>query len=65
MFFCQPQIQCVLAIKAILRSFEVVSDLKFKFYKSHVGNIGLSVEDLTVFTKCLNSRQMDVPFKYL
>jgi len=65
LFFCQPQIQCVLAIKAILRSFEVVSGLKVNFYKSHVGNIGLSVEDSTIFTKCLNSRRMDVPFKYL
>jgi len=39
--------------------------LKVNFYKSHVSNIGLSVEDSAVFTKCLNSRQMDVPFKYL
>ena len=50
---------------SILRSFEVVSGLKVNFYKSHVGNIGLSVEDSTIFTKCLNSRRMDVPFKYL
>jgi len=56
LFFCQPQMQCVLAIKAILRSFEVVSGLKVNFYKSHVGNIRLSVEDSTIFTKCLNSR---------
>jgi len=65
LFFCQPQIHSVLEIKAILQSFEVVSSLKVNFYKSHVGSIGLSVEDSTIFTKCLNSGRMDVPFKYL
>lgn len=39
LFFCQPQLRCVLAIKVVLRSFEVVSGLKVNFYKSHVNTI--------------------------
>jgi len=34
LFVCKPKYQSILAIKAILRSFEVVSCLKVNFYKS-------------------------------
>jgi len=65
LFFCQPRLQCVLTVKAILRSFEIVSRLKVNFHKSHVGAIALSEVDLVVFSNCLNSGCMVFPFKYL
>jgi len=34
--FCQPKFNCILAIKAILHSFEIVSGLKMKFHKSKI-----------------------------
>jgi len=33
LFVCQPKYKSIIAIKAILRSFEVVSGLKVNFYK--------------------------------
>jgi len=56
LFFCQLQLQCVLAIKVVLRSFEIVSRLKVNFYKSHVRGIRLSKEDSVVFSSYLNDK---------
>ena len=64
-FFCKPSYHNVLVVKAILRSFEMVSGLRVNFHKSVVGSVGISQLDLLVFSKCLNSRQMELPFKYL
>jgi len=36
-FFCEPSYHNVLVVKAILRSFEVVSGLRVNFHKSVVG----------------------------
>jgi len=55
LFFCQPHMQCVLPVKAVLCSFEIIFGLKVNFYKSHVGVIGLSEVDPVVFSNCLNS----------
>ena len=55
----------VLVIKAILRSFELVSGLRVNFHKSTIGAMGISELDLLVYSKCLNNRKMDLPFKYL
>jgi len=37
----------------------------YHFHKSVVGLVGISQLDILVFSKCLNCRQMEVPFKYL
>jgi len=55
----------VLVVKAILRSFELVSGLRVNFHKSAVGAVGISQLDKCVYSKCLNCRQMELPFKYL
>jgi len=65
LFFCKPSYHKVLAIKAILRSFEMVSGLRVNFHKSVVGSLGISQLDKLVYSKCLNCRQMELPFKYL
>jgi len=65
LFFYDPSYHNVLVIKAILRSFELVSGLRFNFYKSTVGVVGISKSDKLVYSNCLNSRQMDLPFKYI
>jgi len=65
LFFCQPHLHCVLAIKAILRCFELVSGQKVNFHKSTTSTIGLCEVDSLVFTKCLNSGRMCFPYKYL
>jgi len=65
LFFCSPTYQNVLVIKAMLRSFELVSGLRVNFHKSTVGAVGVSDLDLRVFSNCLNSRLMGLPFKYL
>jgi len=65
LFFCNPSYHNVMVIKAILRSFELVSRLRVNFHKSMVGAVGISELDKCVYAKCLNSRHMDMPFKYL
>jgi len=65
LFVCQSKYQSILAIKAILRSFEVVSGLKVNFYKNQMGGVGISVVDMNIFSKCLNCSSMYFPFKYL
>jgi len=42
LFFCKPSHQNVLAVKAILRSFELVLGLRVNFHKSVVGVVGVS-----------------------
>jgi len=64
-FFCQPKYECMVAIKAILRSFDIVSGLKVNFHKSQVGAVGVSEMDLNIFSNCLKCGRMDLPFKYL
>jgi len=65
LFFWKPSYHNVLAIKAILRSFEMVSGLRVNFHKSVVGSVGISQLDKLVYSKCLNCQQMELPFKYL
>jgi len=58
-FFCKPSYDNVLAIKAILRIFELVSGLKINFHKSKVGSVGISHLDRFIYSKCLNCCLMD------
>jgi len=65
LFFFKPAYHNILAVKAILRCFEVVSRLRVNFHKSEVGFVGLPQLDKIMYSKCLNCRQMEIPFKYL
>jgi len=65
LFFYKPSYQNVLAVKAILRNFELVSGLRVNFHKSAVGAMGISQLDKCVYSKCLDYQQMELPFKYL
>ena len=49
LFVCKPKYQSILAIKVILRCFEVVLGLKFNFYKSQVGAVGILVVGMNIF----------------
>ncbi|KAL5158007.1 E3 ubiquitin-protein ligase UPL6 [Glycine soja] len=55
----------VKAIKAILRSFELVSGLKINFAKSSFGAIGKSEQWKKDAAKYLNCKLLSVPFSYL
>jgi len=50
LFFCQPKLQSILAIKVILRSFEVISSLEVNYHKSHVDTIGVTDVDTSIFS---------------
>jgi len=65
LFFCEPSYHNMSVVKAILRLFELVSGLRVNFHKSEVGSMGISQLDKRLYSKCLNCRQMDLPFKYL
>jgi len=65
LFFYNPSHHSVLVIKAILRSFELVSGLRVNFHKSTIWSVGISELDKLAYSNCLNSRQMDLPLKYL
>jgi len=64
-FFCQPKLKCILAIKVILRSFEIASGLKVNFHKSKIGAVGISDMDMNIFSNSLNCGSMTLPFVYL
>jgi hypothetical protein len=53
------------ALKAILRGFETVSDLKVNYWKSNLMGVNVSNEFLTVASDFLNCRVNSIPFKYL
>jgi len=65
LFFCEPSYHNMLVVKAILKLFELVSGLRINFHKSEVRSVGISQLDKFLFFKCLNCRQMNLPFKYL
>lgn len=54
----------VLTLKAILRCFEVVTDLKVNFFKSKLRD-GVEQNVLCRLTTCLNCKLMDIPFIFL
>lgn len=43
----------------------MVSGLRVNFHKSVVRSVGISQLDKLVYSKCLNCRQIEIPFKYL
>ena len=64
-FFGETSMENVKAIKAILRSFELVSGLKINFAKSSFGAIGKSEQWKKDAAKYLNCKLLSVPFSYL
>ena len=64
-FFGEATMQNVKAIKAILRTFELVSGLKINFAKSSFGSFGVSDQWKTEAANYLNCSLMSFPFTYL
>jgi len=65
LFLCEADYGNVVAIKAILRCYELASGLKLNFRKSKMAGINVERNSLSCFTKTLNCTQMTVPFMYL
>ena len=55
----------VIALKAMLRGFELASGLKINFAKSQVGIFGAEVNWIHEAAEFLNCRHMEIPFYYL
>ena len=64
-FFGETSMQNVRAIKAILRTFEMVSGLKINFAKSSFGAFGMSQQWTLHATGYLNYSLLSFPFTYL
>lgn len=64
-FFGDATMQNVVAIKTMLRSFEMVSGLKINFAKSYFGAFGVSDEWVYHASTVLNGRLLLMPFSYL
>jgi len=63
-FFGEATMDNVKAIKAILRTFELVSALKINFAKSSFGAFGMSDQWKQVAANYLNCSQLALPFVY-
>ena len=64
-FFGEASMQNVKVLKAMLRSFEMVSSLKINFAKSQFGAVEKSVQWLNEAALYLNCSLLSVPFIYL
>ena len=64
-FFCEASMQNLKVLKAILRSFEMVSGLKINYAKSQFGAIRKSAQWLNEAALYLNCGLLAVPFTYL
>ncbi|XP_028069521.1 uncharacterized protein LOC114272052 [Camellia sinensis] len=63
--FCEAEWSEILAIKRILRCFEVISSLRINFYKSVVCGVGVADELVEEFAAKLNCLSKKLPLKYL
>ncbi|CAL5398010.1 unnamed protein product [Camellia sinensis] len=63
--FCEADWGEIVAIKRILRCFEILSGLKINYHKSVVCGIGLDDELSKEFASKLNCLQQSLPLKYL
>ena len=64
-FFGEEKMENVKAIKAILRTFELVSGLKINFAKSSFGAIGVPDQWKQLAANYLNCSLLAIPFVYL
>jgi len=65
LFVCEPNMQNIKCIKAILGCFELSSGLKVNFYKSKIGAIGVDRYEVKMYSDILHCSLMDIPFTYL
>jgi len=65
LFLCETAYDNVVAIKAIMRCYELASGFKINFSKSKMADINVERNSLVCFAKSLNCTQMMVPFMYL
>src|ERR1044072_8712238 len=63
-FIGEASVQNLLAIKCILRGFEMASGLKVNFSKNKIGGFAMSDRELNGFASLLNCRTMYLPFIY-
>jgi len=65
LFLCEASHGNVVAVKAILRGFELALGLKINFHKSKIAGVNVDSFALLSYAKTLSCAQMGVPFKYL
>ncbi|XP_028069007.1 uncharacterized protein LOC114271593 [Camellia sinensis] len=63
--FCEADVGEIIAIKRILRCFEVLSGLKINFHKNQVCGIGVQDDLVKVFANRLHCHSQKLPLKYL
>jgi len=54
-----------MAIKAIIRCFELSSDLRVNFHKSKIGAIGIDRDVMNTYSEILHCSLMELHFTYL
>src|ERR1044072_7856159 len=64
-FIGKASLQNILALKSILRCFEMASRLKVNFFKSKLSGFAMEDRSLRGFASLLNCRIMSTPFTYL
>jgi len=65
LFMCGASTQNIRVVKAILRSFELVSRLRVNFSQTKVGGLSLNATLIKDFTTILNYNYLKIPFVYL
>jgi len=65
LFLCEDSYYNVFSIKAILRCYELASELNINFHKSKLARVNVGREVLDVYAKTLHCTLMRIPFKYL
>lgn len=65
LFFGEAQVQNVLALKCVLRCYELVSGMKVNFHKSKLTGVSVSDDIIARFAALLHCRVMEIPFVYL
>ncbi|XP_028055715.1 uncharacterized protein LOC114259878 [Camellia sinensis] len=63
--FCEAEWEEIVAIKKILRRFEVLSELKINYHKSVVCGVGIDDDLSKEFASKLNCPHQSLPLKYL
>lgn len=65
LFICEPSTQNVLAMKSMLRCFELMSGLKVNFFKSKLAGVSVAEDVLLRYANLLHCKTTEIPFVYL
>jgi len=65
LFFCEAKVNNIIAIKSMLRCFELESDLRINFYKCKIGGVILDLDALNNYVMISNCSHVSILFKYL